>query len=161
VSLHVEDLAEFRAFIGRFRAGLDELNGECSRMELYALEVCAWMDRCGDEATEEVSAAEGDVAKYEEALAACEAEEDENYVPDCSSEWSALCDAREHLKEAQHRLRQAQNPRLGLNEQRAILLKRIRAGRNEFSEAESRGVRYLGDQCQQMEAILRLSSPGI
>jgi chromosome segregation ATPase len=161
VGLHVENLAEFRSFISRFRSGIGTLNGECERMKFSILEFCAWMDRCVDDATEEVSAAEAELASCEQALSYCEAQEDEDYIPDCSWEAQAVSAANHRLDQARETLHEVRRLRHKINERRGAMLRSIRNAKREFHDAASRGIRYLRDQDQQMEAILRLQSPGI
>src|ERR1700682_616804 len=91
--LYLSDLDALREFSRTF-------SGSCNNLEVVVFdtatsitEILAWMELCREEANRELELASSNADQCRDELDYCLSQEDEDYIPDCSYEESALEEA--------------------------------------------------------------------
>src|ERR1700746_754887 len=103
--INVRDVASVSQFTREFDTSLRKLMSMPSQVSLEVIEACAWIENTIKAAEHELTEARQHLEECEDLLRNCEAEENDDYLPDCSSEADEVRDAEDAVEMWEARLR--------------------------------------------------------
>jgi chromosome segregation ATPase len=153
---HVTSLEALRQFAAAFSAHVEMIKVTGADMESAAAEARSWIRSCRDQSRADLTEARERVEECKRELDDCLAEEDEDYVPDCSCEQSALNEAEAWLEECVRRHEKVKELDHRIHECTREFFRRYNEKTRAINERHRNGRRYVEAQIRHTEAALRL-----
>jgi hypothetical protein len=157
--INVKDVEAVAQFTRDFSICVEGLMFAASQASVEVVEACAWMENTIEAAQEALKEARRVLEDREDALRNCEAQEDDDYIPDCSAEEYAIQDAENEVKMWETRVCRLTELGASLARRKRFVLEEVSNLRRKVGQAGEGGRVFLAEQLRVMNDILRMNIP--